>query len=175
MQHIILAGGCFWCIEAVFELIDGVESCVSGYMGGVTMNPTYKDICTGNSGHAEVVKIAFNENKISLSDILEIFWVSHDPTTLNRQGNDIGTQYRSAVFYNNDLQKEIIIDSLNKVAKPLYENEIVTEIKPESEFYPAEQYHQHYYANHQLQPYCALVINPKINKIRQKFNNRIKQ
>lgn len=174
MQYIILGGGCFWCIEAVFNLINGVTEVKSGYTDGNTINPGYKDICEGNTGHVEAVKVSFDEDIISLEEILEIFWVSHDPTTLNRQGNDIGTQYRSAIFYNKENQLSIIQDSLNKVASEIYTDKIVTEIKPESTFYEAESYHQNYFSNNTTQPYCAVVISPKVNKIRQKFTARLK-
>lgn len=174
MQYIILGGGCFWCIEAVFNLINGVTEVKSGYTDGNTINPEYKDICEGNTGHVEAVKVSFDEDIISLEEILEIFWVSHDPTTLNRQGNDIGTQYRSAIFYNKEDQLPIIQESLNKVASEIYSSKIVTEIKPETTFYEAESYHQNYFSNNATQPYCAVVISPKVNKIRQKYSARLK-
>lgn len=174
MQSIILGGGCFWCIEAVYNLIDGVIDVKSGYTDGHTINPSYKDICSGDTGHVEAVKVTFDDKIISLEEILEIFWVSHDPTTLNRQGNDIGTQYRSAIFYNNEHQLPIIQESLKKVAAEIYNDKIVTEIKPESTFYEAESYHQNYFPNNTTQPYCAVVISPKVNKIRQKFTARLK-
>lgn len=174
MQYIILGGGCFWCIEAVYNQIDGVISSESGYTGGDTLNPTYKDICSGTTNHVEVVKITFDDGKISLDDILEIFWASHDPTTLNRQGNDIGTQYRSAIFYNDENQIPIILDSIEKVAKSIYDSAITTQVSDETEFYPAEKYHQDYFANHGSQSYCAVVISPKVAKIRQKFSSKLK-
>lgn len=174
MQYIILGGGCFWCIEAVYNRIEGVTSAISGYAGGKTPNPTYKDICKGDTGHAEVVKVTFDEHIIPLEEILEIFWSAHDPTTLNRQGNDIGTQYRSVIYYQNDDQLATINASIERVAKPIWGNNIVTEVVPEPDFYVAEAYHQDYYAGNSMQPYCAVVISPKLNKIRQKFSSKIK-
>lgn len=174
MQYIILGGGCFWCIEAVFNLINGVTDVKSGYTDGTTINPNYKDICKGDSGHVEAVKVSFDEKIISLEEILEIFWVSHDPTTLNRQGNDIGTQYRSAIFYNKETQLPIIQESIKNVASEIYQDKIVTEIKPETTFYEAENYHQNYFSNNTTQPYCAVVISPKVNKIRQKYTAKLK-
>ena len=172
----IFAGGCFWCTEAVFLELEGVKKVVSGYIGGTTLNPTYKDICTGNSGHAEAIKIIFDASKVSFGELLEIFFATHDPTTLNRQGNDIGTQYRSEVFYNNHEQKEITeayIDLLNK--ENTFGKSIVTAISTASVFYEAESYHQNYYNQNQLQGYCSYVITPKIEKLRHKYASKLKK
>ena len=165
-----LAGGCFWCIEAVFREIDGVEKVVSGYAGGTTVNPTYQRVCAGDTGHAEAVQISFDPSKISYKEILEIFFSVHDPTTLNRQGADVGTQYRSAIFYHNEEQKTIaeeITKELNKVA--LWKKPIVTQIVALEKFYPAENYHQEYFSRNPEQAYCQMVISPKMNKFRQRW------
>ena len=171
-----LAGGCFWCIEAVFQEIDGVEKVVSGYTGGKSFNPTYQRVCFGDTGHAEAVQISFNPSKISYKEILEIFFSVHDPTTPNRQGADVGTQYRSAIFYHNEEQKTIaeeIIKELNKDA--LGEKPIVTQIVALDKFYPAENYHQEYFSRNPEQAYCQMVISPKMNKFRQQWANRIRK
>lgn len=173
METIILGGGCFWCLDAIFQRVTGVISVESGYTGGKIENPTYKEICTGKTGHAEVVKITFNNKQITLLEILEIFWQTHDPTTLNRQGNDIGTQYRSTIFYVKASQKEIINQSLNCIINSkLYKNTIVTEINKLDKFYIAEKYHQDYYNNNSNQPYCSLIINPKIMKFEKQIKNK---
>ena len=161
-----LGGGCFWCVEAVFQRIDGVISVKPGYAGGNVKNPTYKQICTGNTGHAEVAKIEFDTSKITYSQILNVFWQSHDPTTLNRQGNDVGTQYRSVIFFHNESQKEIAKKSKVDADKSGYwDNEIVTEITPLNNYYDAEDYHDNYYKNNPNQPYCLFVIKPKLDKL----------
>lgn len=159
-----LAAGCFWCVEAVFESLMGVESVVSGYMGGTTPNPTYEAICTGLTGHAEVVQIVYDPNVISYEALLKRFWVSHNPTTLNRQGADVGTQYRSAIFTHSEAQAERALASKAE-AKELFEDAIVTEITPADTFYPAEKYHQDFYRNNVQHPYCQMVIRPKLNKL----------
>ncbi len=159
MQTAYFAGGCFWCVEAVFQRISGVVSVESGYCNGSTQNPTYQDICTGTTGHAEVVKIEFNEHLVSFEDLLQIFFATHDATTLNQQGSDKGTQYRSAVFYVNDEQQT----QANQFIQNLSDN-IVTEVTELSVFYPAEDYHQNYYNNNPNQPYCAMLITPKLDK-----------
>jgi len=167
--------GCFWCVEAVFQRVKGVEHVVSGYTGGHVKNPTYQQVSTGNTGHAEVAQITFNPSVISYSDLLEIFWETHDPTTLNRQGNDVGTQYRSAVFYHNQAQKqkaEQIKAKLNVSGK--WKDSIVTEISPLGEFYKAENYHQNYYNQNSYQPYCQFVISPKLQKFEKKFSDKAK-
>ncbi len=157
-------GGCFWCVEAVFERLRGVESVVSGYAGGKTKNPTYDDICRGDTGHAEVVRITFDPSVITFGQLLEVFWEAHDPTTLNRQGADVGTQYRSVIFYHDEAQKQAALKSRD-AASPKFSNPIVTEISPLPEFYTAERYHQDYFANNPYQPYCMVVISPKLRKL----------
>jgi len=171
-----LAGGCFWCIEAVFQEVDGVENVVSGYTGGTTANPTYQQVCTGKTGHAEAVQLKFNPSKISYREILQIFFSIHDPTTPNRQGADLGTQYRSAIFYHDEQQKAIaeeLIGELNKAH--VYRKPIVTQIVPLDTFYPAEDYHGEYFSRHPEQAYCQMVISPKINKFRKQWAKRLKR
>jgi len=163
-----LGAGCFWCIEAVLEQVDGVESVVSGYMGGQTLNPTYKDICTGTTGHAEVVQVTFNPKVLPYTELLDWFWRSHDPTTLNRQGNDRGTQYRSAIFTHSETQLSHATTSKADVA-PTFSDPIVTEVTPASTFYPAEGYHQGYYFNNTSQGYCRAIIAPKLKKLGLKY------
>lgn len=161
-----LGAGCFWCIEAAYRQLGGVYSATSGYMGGTVKNPTYDDICGGDTGHAEVVQVVFDPKKISYEKIVSWFWDLHDPTTLNRQGNDVGTQYRSAIFYHNDDQKKIA-EASKAAAKVNFKDSIVTEITKASEFYPAENYHQNYYAeNKSKNPYCRFVIEPKLKKLK---------
>ena len=163
-----LGGGCFWCVEAVYQRVQGVESVKPGYAGGYTKSPTYKEICTGKTGHAEVAQIFFNNNKISYKQILNIFWQAHDPTTLNRQGNDVGTQYRSVIFFHNDEQRLIAEKSLEEAEKSGYwENSIVTEITKLNNYNDAEDYHDNYYDNNPNQPYCLFVIRPKLNKLKR--------
>ena len=163
-----LGGGCFWCVEAVYQRVQGIESVKPGYAGGHTKNPTYKEICTGKTGHAEVAQIFFNNNKISYNQILNIFWQAHDPTTLNRQGNDVGTQYRSVIFFHNDDQRLIAEKSLKEAEKSGYwENSIVTEITKLNNYTDAEDYHDNYYDNNPNQPYCLFVIRPKLNKLKR--------
>ena len=161
-----LGGGCFWCVEAVFQRIEGVLSVKPGYAGGDIKNPTYKQICTGKTGHAEVAKIEFDSDKITYSQILNIFWQSHDPTTLNRQGNDVGTQYRSVIFFHDESQREIAEKSKLDADKSGYwDNKIVTEVTLLNNYYDAEDYHDNYYNNNPNQPYCLFVIKPKIDKL----------
>ena len=161
-----LGGGCFWCVEAVFQRIEGVISVKPGYAGGNVKNPTYKQICTGSTGHAEVAKIEFDPSKITYSQILNVFWQSHDPTTLNRQGNDVGTQYRSVIFFHNESQEEIAKKSKIDADKSGYwDNEIVTEVTLLNNYYDAEDYHDNYYNNNPNQPYCLFVIKPKLDKL----------
>jgi peptide-methionine (S)-S-oxide reductase len=172
---ITLAGGCFWCLEAVYDGMEGVLSVESGYMGGRQPNPSYRDVCTGRTGHAEVVEITFDPDVTSLRDILEVFFAIHDPTTLNRQGNDVGTQYRSAIFYHSDEQRataEQVIRELT--AAKAFPDPIVTEIAPASTFYIAEDYHQEYFANNPQQPYCTYVVAPKVQKFRHKFQRKVR-
>lgn len=171
-----LAGGCFWCLEAVFVELRGVEKVVSGYMGGRTLNPTYKQICYEDTGHAEVVQITFDPQVITFQELLEVFFTIHDPTTLNRQGADVGSQYRSAIFYHSDEQRaaaEQVIAELT--AAGIWSNPIVTELTAAPTFYPAEDYHQDYFANNPYQPYCMAVVAPKVVKARQKFLAKLKR
>jgi peptide-methionine (S)-S-oxide reductase len=171
-----LGAGCFWCVEAVFQDVKGVHKVESGYTGGQTENPTYKQICTGTTGHAEVTQITFDPSVISFEDILMIFWHTHDPTTLNRQGNDAGTQYRSSIFYHNEQQKEIAEKSLAETeASDLWPNPIVTEIAALDVYYPAEDYHQNYFNENPNQPYCMMVVNPKVQKFRKSFGEWLKK
>jgi len=159
-----LAGGCFWCLEAVYQSVRGVEKSVSGYMGGDVDNPTYEEVCSGRTGHAEVVQLTFDPAVISYEQLLEIFFEIHDPTTLNRQGNDVGTQYRSAIFYHTEEQRGI---ALRAMASLQLSDPVVTEVSPAGAFWPAEAYHQDYFRNHSDQPYCAYVIAPKLAKYRK--------
>ena len=173
MQTITLGAGCFWCVEAVFQNIKGVKEVVSGYTGGATEKPTYQDICTGTTGHAEVCKISFDPEITSLKEILEVFWGTHDPTTLNRQGNDVGDQYRSAIYYHNAEQKDIAEEMLRDLdASDVFEDPIVTEITPAPEFFPAEGYHQNYYNDNPGQSYCTFIIGPKLEKLRYYFKEK---
>ncbi|HCR30232.1 MAG TPA: peptide-methionine (S)-S-oxide reductase [Opitutae bacterium] len=166
MESIILGAGCFWCTEAVMQRVEGVESAVSGYMGGHVKNPTYRQVVTGETGHAEVAKITFDPSVTSLEELLEIFWLMHDPTTLNRQGADVGTQYRSAIFYNSEEQKRIAEASIAKLAATkTYPDPIVTEVTAIEPFYPAEEYHQEYYELNKNAGYCRYVIHPKLKKL----------
>jgi len=176
MQSATLGSGCFWCTEAFFLKLKGVESVVSGYTGGKVKNPTYREVCTGLTGHAEVVQVKFDPNVISYEEILEVFWNTHDPTTLNKQGADEGTQYRSAVFYHNDEQKKIAEEYKIQLDKSgVYKNRIVTEITPFSLFYPAEDYHQNYYALNPNQGYCQYVIRPKVEKFNKQYASKLKK
>ncbi len=171
----ILAGGCFWCLEPVFTQLAGVHRVVSGYTGGFTSDPTYKQVCTGTTGHAEAIEIHFDPAVISFEQLLEVFFTAHDPTTPNRQGNDIGTQYRSAIFYLDDEQKTIAEQMIAKVdAENWWPDPVVTEVTSASTFYPAEDYHQYYYANNPRQPYCMAVAAPKVAKIRAKYSALLK-
>ena len=171
-----LGGGCFWCLEAVFDNLKGVESVESGYMGGQVKDPTYEQVCGGDTGHAEVVQVTFDPSAVSFEDILKIFFVIHDPTTLNRQGNDVGTQYRSAIYYHSPEQKalaERVIADLTREA--LFKDRIVTEVSPASKFYEAEEYHQEYFARNPNQGYCQFVVAPKVAKFRKYFFERLKK
>ena len=178
MQNIetaTLAAGCFWCVEAVFDSLKGVEDVVSGYSGGHKENPTYQEVCSETTGHAEVVQITFDPEMISYKNILGIFFSTHDPTTLNRQGGDIGTSYRSAIFYHSDEQRRIAEDIIKEITdEKVFDDPIVTEVKPFDKFWPAEDYHQEYYANNPNQPYCAAVVGPKVAKFRAKFAHLLK-
>ncbi|MDT7603508.1 MAG: peptide-methionine (S)-S-oxide reductase [Acidobacteriota bacterium] len=171
-----LAGGCFWCVEAVFDELRGVESVESGYTGGDVVRPTYQQVCTGTTGHAEAVRITFDPSAVSFRELLEVFFTVHDPTTLNRQGADVGTQYRSAIFYHTPEQREIAeatITDLN--AEKIWDAPIVTQVAPAAEFFPAEDYHQEYFQNNASQPYCRAVVAPKVAKFRQKFLEKLKR
>jgi peptide-methionine (S)-S-oxide reductase len=175
LQIADLAGGCFWCLEAVYDELEGVHEVVSGYEGGHVDNPNYQQICTGSTGHAEVVQVTFDPKSVSYEEILRIFFTIHDPTTLNRQGADVGTQYRSAIFTHDDGQKEMAESLIAELdAAGIWPNPIVTEVKPATTFYAAEDYHQDYYVNNSYQPYCQVVINPKLAKFRQKYASRLK-
>jgi peptide-methionine (S)-S-oxide reductase len=170
-----LGGGCFWCLEAVFDDLRGVESVESGYMGGDAPNPTYRQVCSGTTGHAEVVQITFDPQIVSFRELLEVFFTIHDPTTLNRQGADVGTQYRSAIFYHTPEQHEIAEQTIADLnAQGIWDAPIVTEVAPLAQFYIAEDYHQEYYAQNASQPYCQMVVAPKVAKFRQKFLEKLK-
>jgi len=174
-QIITLAGGCFWCLEAVFRQLAGVEQAISGYIGGQVANPSYKQVCTGTTGHAEAVQVTFNLELIAVRDLLQVFFASHDPTTLNRQGNDIGTQYRSGIFYHSAEQRSAALQLIAELdAAHEWPSPVVTEISPASTFYPAEDYHQGYFANNAGQPYCQLVVAPKVAKVRTQFADKIR-
>jgi peptide-methionine (S)-S-oxide reductase len=171
-----LAGGCFWCLEAVYDDLQGVESVESGYMGGRVERPTYEDVCGGDTGHAEVVQIRFDPAQVSFHDLLGVFFVIHDPTTLNRQGNDIGTQYRSAIFYHSEEQRVAAEEVVRRIgAAKLWHGPIVTEIAPAAKFWVAEDYHQEYFARNPRQPYCMAVVDPKVAKFRRHFRDRLKK
>ncbi|MBL0738924.1 peptide-methionine (S)-S-oxide reductase MsrA [Flavobacterium sp. GN10] len=176
LETITLGGGCYWCVEAVYENLDGVKSVVSGFSGGKVANPTYEEVCTGETGHAEVVQITYDKNITDINEIFKVFFTVHDPTTLNRQGADVGTQYRSVIFYKNDEQRKAaqnIIAELNKAK--VYNSPIVTKVEPFKVFYKADDYHQNYYANNKNQPYCKMVIQPKIEKFEKVFKDKLKK
>ncbi len=176
LETATLAAGCFWCVEAVLDDLVGVEDVVSGYSGGHKINPTYQEVCSETTGHAEVVQIRFDPETISFADILRIFFTVHDPTTLNRQGNDIGSSYRSAIFYHSDEQRKTAEEVVAEItAEHLYPNPVVTEITPFDKFWSAEDYHQEYFANNPTQGYCAAVVAPKVAKFRSKFASRLKR
>ncbi len=171
-----LGGGCFWCLEAIYQDVIGVEKVVSGYSGGHVANPTYEEVCGKRTGHAEVVQVTFDTNVISFDEILDIFWRIHDPTTPNRQGNDVGPQYRSIILYHDERQKETADASLaSPETRALWPNPIVTEIEPFEVFYEAEGYHQNYFKDNRMQPYCMMVIDPKVRKFRKSFQDKLKQ
>ena len=175
LETATLAAGCFWCVEAIFDDLKGVEDVVSGYSGGHTENPTYKEVCGETTGHAEVVQIRFDPSVLSYKELLQVFFTVHDPTTLNRQGGDIGTSYRSAVFYHSDEQRQIAEETIAEFnAEGIYDNPIVTQVAAFDKFWPAEDYHQEYFANNPNQPYCNAVVAPKVAKFRQKFLSRLK-
>lgn len=175
LQTATLAAGCFWCVEAVFDDLKGVEDVVSGYSGGHKANPTYQEVCSEATGHAEVVQIKFDPEELSFHDLLEVYFTVHDPTQLNRQGNDIGTSYRSAIFYHDDDQLRVAEQVIAEItAEAIYDKPIVTQLRPFEKFWPAEDYHQEYFANNPNQPYCAAVVAPKVAKFRKKFVDRLK-
>ncbi len=170
-----LAGGCFWCLEAVYDELKGVKSVESGYMGGKNPNPSYRDVCTGTTGHAEVIQITFDSEKVSFKDLLDVFFTIHDPTTLNRQGADVGTQYRSAIFYHTPEQKNVAEQAIAELnASHIWDSPIVTEISPLEPFYIAEDYHQEYFANNPDQGYCQFVVAPKVAKFRKHYFEKLK-
>jgi peptide-methionine (S)-S-oxide reductase len=170
-----LGGGCFWCLEAVYQQTSGVSSAVSGYMGGAHPNPTYQEVCSGRSGHVEVVQVTFDPGEITYREILEIFFTIHDPTTLNRQGNDVGTQYRSVIFYHSPEQQAAASEIVRELtAEKAFDSPIVTAVEPASTFFAAEDYHQRYFENNADQPYCTYVVSPKVAKFRRKFAGRVK-
>jgi peptide-methionine (S)-S-oxide reductase len=174
-EQATFGGGCFWCTEALFQQLHGVGSVVSGYTGGDQANPTYQQVCSGRTGHAEAIQVTFDPDVISYADLLDIFFATHDPTTLNQQGNDIGTQYRSAIFYHNDTQRRIAEETKARLdLSGEFPRPIVTEIVPSSVFYPAENYHQNYYLENGRQPYCEVVIHPKLEKFTKRFKDRLK-
>lgn len=176
LETATLAAGCFWCVEAVFDDLEGVEDVVSGYSGGHKDNPTYQEVCSETTGHAEVVRVRFDPDVLSYADLLRVFFTVHDPTTLNRQGGDVGTSYRSAIFYHSEEQRQAAIEVIAEISDAgLYNNPIVTEVRPFEKFWPAEDYHQEYFANNTNQPYCAAVVAPKVAKFRQKFANKLKR
>lgn len=175
MDTITLAAGCFWCVEAIFQDIKGVESVVSGYANGTNKNPSYKEVCTGRTGHAEVVQLVYDPQIVSLAKILEVFFQTHDPTTLNRQGGDVGTQYRSGIYYQTEAQKEIAVDVFNQLDDAgAFVDPIVTEITELLSFYPAEDYHQDYFDLNGEQPYCSAVVRPKVEKFKKAFSDILK-
>lgn len=170
----VFGGGCFWCTEAVFKMLKGVYSVEPGYSGGNTINPTYEDVSSGNTGHAECTKVLFNPDEIKYTDLLAVFFGSHDPTTINRQGNDVGTQYRSAIFHTTPEQEKTALDFINEINSSSQEGEkVVTEVLPLKHFYLAENYHKDYYDRNKDAPYCEIVINPKLEKVVQKFSHLI--
>ena len=176
LETATLAAGCFWCVEAVFDDLKGVEDVVSGYSGGHAENPTYQEVCSETTGHAEVVQIKFDPDVLSFEDLLRVYFTVHDPTQMNRQGNDIGTSYRSAIFYHTEAQRASAEKIIKEISEEgIYDNPVVTEVTPFDEFWPAENYHQEYFANNPNQPYCAAVVAPKVAKFRKKFADRLKK
>ena len=174
-QTVVLGGGCFWCVEAVYQNLDGVKSVYSGYAGGSVENPSYEEVCTGRTGAAEVVEITYDKTKTNLDEIFQVFFTVHDPTTLNRQGADVGTQYRSAIFYKNETEKKAAQSIINELNEKVFSNKIVTTLEPLKKFYKAEEYHQGYYENNKDKGYCQIVIQPKIEKFEKVFKDRLKK
>ena len=176
LETATLAAGCFWCVEAVFDDLKGVEDVVSGYSGGHKDNPTYREVCSETTGHAEVIQVKFDPSRLSFADLLRVFFTIHDPTQLNRQGNDIGTSYRSAIFYHSEEQKRVAEEIIAEItSEGIYDNPIVTEITAFDKFWPAEDYHQEYFANNPYQPYCMAVVSPKVSKFRKHFIEMLKK
>jgi len=176
MESIVLGGGCFWCLEAIFTELKGVESVTSGYAGGTVAQPSYEQVCSGRTGHAEVIKVDFHPSVITLEDLLMLFFTFHDPTTLNRQGADAGTQYRSIILYTKPTQREIVQRTMEQVdAEGIWGDPLVTEVQPLEVFYPAEDYHQRYFEKHANQSYCSIVIAPKVSKLRNEYRERLKK
>ena len=175
LDVVVLGGGCFWCTEAVFLRLEGVKEVIPGYAGGIVEQPSYEAICTGRTGHAEVIQVIFDSTKINLSELLAVFWATHDPTTLNRQGGDTGPQYRSAIFYLSDTQEKLASEMMEKLDQSKqFSASIVTEITAFSNFYPAENYHQNYYMLNEGQPYCQFVVRPKVEKLQRLFEDKLK-
>ena len=174
LEQATLAGGCFWCLEAVYEQVDGVAAVESGYSNGEVADPSYEQVCNGDTGHAEVVRVSFDPGRISYREILEIFFSIHDPTTLNRQGNDVGTQYRSGIYFHSPEQERVAREVIAE-ANEVHGGRVVTELAPVRNYWRAEDYHQHYYANHPGQGYCAFVVGPKVEKFRKTFASRLKR
>jgi len=175
LEEIVLAGGCFWCTEAVFRRVEGVEEVIPGYTGGHIKNPAYREVCSGRTGHAEGVKISYDPRRVSVYNLFELFFATHDPTTLNRQGNDVGTQYRSAIFYTNAQQQSAAVDFINKLEEEgVFDSPVVTEVQAMDVFYRAEEDHLEYYDRNKSQPYCTFVIAPKIKKIEKYFSDKLK-
>ena len=175
LEVVVLGGGCFWCTEAVFLRLEGVKEVIPGYAGGIVEQPSYEAICTGRTGHAEVIQVIFDSTKINLSELLAVFWATHDPTTLNRQGGDTGPQYRSAIFYLSDTQEKLASEMMEKLDQSKqFSDPIVTEITAFSNFYPAEKYHQNYYMRNEGQPYCQYVVRPKVEKLQRLFEDKLK-
>ncbi len=176
MELATLGGGCFWCVEAVYNQLNGVDSAISGYMGGHIANPTYEQVCSKTTGHAEVVKVTFDNDVVSFEDMLNIFFTIHDPTTLNRQGNDVGPQYRSGIWYHSQAQKRIAEETIRRIEKDgLYRDKVVTEVTPAGTFWVAEAYHQDYFVNNPRSGYCAYIIAPKVAKFRKQYFERLKR
>lgn len=175
MEIATFGAGCFWCVEAIFQDLKGVESVISGYSGGHIKNPGYKEVCTGNTGHAEVCQIKFDPEVIPYEELLDVFWSTHDPTTLNRQGGDVGTQYRSVIFYHGDDQRKFAEEAIAEIKRSgRYKDPVVTEISPFKEFFKAEDYHQDYFIQNSGQPYCTFIIDPKVKKFKKQFEGKIK-
>ena len=175
LEKTTLGGGCFWCLEAVYQELRGVTRIVSGYAGGDTVNPTYKEVCSGNTGHAEVVQLTYDPQQVTFKELLQVFFTIHDPTQLNRQGADVGTQYRSVIFYHDADQEQVARETIRELtAEGLYDAPIVTQVEPLELFYEGEDYHQEYYSNNKWQPYCMMVITPKVAKFRKKFVGQLK-